>query len=61
MDETHPAQHGPRVDAGSGTPPRKVGVYDQVRERARSGGMGAGVIAAIALVVLLIILWMIFT
>jgi hypothetical protein len=61
MDETHPAQHGPRVDAGSGTPPRKVGVYDRTRERIQSGGTGTGVIVAIALVVLLIILWMILT
>ena len=61
MDETRPPQHGPRADAGTGTSPRKVGVYDRARERARSGGMGTGVIVAIALVGLLIILWMIFT
>ena len=61
MDETRQQQHGPRTDSGTGNPPRKVGLYDQARERVRSGGMGTGVIVAIALVVLLIILWMIFT
>ncbi|HET6518886.1 MAG TPA: hypothetical protein VFG47_03590 [Geminicoccaceae bacterium] len=61
MDETRPPQHGPRTDSGTGSPPRKVGLYDQARERVRSGGMSTGVIAAIAVVILLIILWMIFT
>lgn len=44
------------ADSGAERPPRKVGIYD----RARSSSMGGVAIAAIALVVLLIVLWLVF-
>jgi hypothetical protein len=53
MDQTHQRPPGPEAAASAASSPRKVGVYGQARERVRSGGMGAGVIVAVALLLLL--------